>query len=64
MKSSKTNSPTAQTGAKNLPPIGDSFMYIEASSNKHGEIVFVFFSKRLILYKLVIEHSIKTNFQF
>ena len=39
----KTNSATGYSGATNLPPIGDSFMYIETSSNNHGNIVFVSF---------------------
>ena len=42
IKSTKTNSPTGRSGATNLPPIGNSFMYIETSSNNHGhERVFV-----------------------
>ena len=40
-KSSITNSPTGYSGATNLPPIGNSFMYIETSSNKNGFNVFV-----------------------
>ena len=42
IKSTKTNSPTGYSGATSLPPIGNSFMYIETSSNNHGhERVFV-----------------------
>ena len=42
LKSTKTNSPTGNSGATILPPIGDSFMYIENSCNNHGhERVFV-----------------------
>ena len=41
IKSSKTNSPTGDSGATSLPPIGNSFMYIETSSNNHGNNVFV-----------------------
>ena len=42
LKSTKTNSPTGYTGSTSLPPIGNSFMYIETSSNIHGhERVFV-----------------------
>ena len=37
LKSSLTNSPTSLTGASVLPPIGKSFMYIESSSNNHGD---------------------------
>ena len=39
--STKTNSPTADSGAMSLPPIGNSFMYIETSSNNHVNNVFV-----------------------
>ena len=41
IKSTKTNSPTGYSGATSLPPIGNSFMYIETSSNNHGNNVFV-----------------------
>ena len=42
IKSTKTNSPTGDSGSMILPPIGNSFMYIETSSNNHGhERVFV-----------------------
>ena len=42
IKSTKTNSPTGYSGATNLPPIGNDFMYKETSSNNHGhEGVFV-----------------------
>ena len=42
IKSSKTISPTGYSGATSLPPIGNSFMYIELISNNHGhERVFV-----------------------
>ena len=40
IRSTKTNSPTGNCGATNLPPIGHSFMYIETSSNNHGANVF------------------------
>ena len=33
---SKTSSPTSQSGATSLAPIGNSFMYIETSSKNHG----------------------------
>ena len=36
IKSTKTKSPTGYSGATSLPPIGNSFMYIETSSNNHG----------------------------
>ena len=42
IKSSKTNSPTGNSGATSLPPIGTAFMFIETSSNNSGSInVFV-----------------------
>ena len=40
-KSTKTNSPTGDSGATSLSIIGDAFMYIESSSNNHGNNVFV-----------------------
>ena len=36
INSAKTNSPTSQSGATALPPIGVSVLYIETSSNNHG----------------------------
>ena len=33
IRATKTNSPTSQSGATSLPPIGDSFMFIETSSS-------------------------------
>ena len=41
IKSTKTNSPSSYSGATSLPPIGNSFMYIETSSNNHGSNVFI-----------------------
>ena len=42
IKSTKTNWPTGNSGATSLPPVGNSFMYIETSSNNHShERVFV-----------------------
>ena len=41
IKSTKTNSLTGYSGATSLPPIGTAFMYIETSSNNHGDDVFV-----------------------
>ena len=34
IKSTKTNSPTGNSGATSLPPIGNSFMSIETNSNE------------------------------
>ena len=36
IKSTKTGSPTVDSGATSLPPIGNAFMYIETSSSNHG----------------------------
>ena len=36
IKSTNTNSPTGHSGATSLPPIGNSFMSIETSSNNSG----------------------------
>ena len=46
IKSTKSSSPTGDSGATSLPPIGNSFMYIETTSNNHGDIVFVSFERR------------------
>ena len=43
IKSTKTNSPTGDSGATTLPPIVSAFLYIETSSSNHGHIR-VFFS--------------------
>ena len=40
LQSTQTNSPTGNSGATIRPPIGDSFMYIETSSNNFGQNVF------------------------
>ena len=37
----KTSSPSSDSGPSTLPPIGNAFMYIETSSNNHGNNVFV-----------------------
>ena len=49
IKSTKTNSPTGCSGAMSLPPIDNNFMYIETSSNNHGNIVFVSFERTDII---------------
>ena len=41
IKTTKTKSPTGDSGATNLPPIGSAFMYIETSSSNNGNNVFV-----------------------
>ena len=41
INSTQTNSHSSHSGAESLPSIGDSFMFIETSSNNHGNNVFV-----------------------
>ena len=38
IKSTKSSSPTGNSGATNLPPIGSAFLYIETSSNNNGNV--------------------------
>ena len=49
IQATKTNSPTSQSGATGLSTIGDSFMYIETSSNNHGNNVFISFERTDII---------------
>ena len=49
VRSTIKNSPTGNSGATNLPPIGDRFMYAESSSNNHGIIIFVSFERTEII---------------
>ena len=49
IKSTKTHCPTGYSGATSLPPIGNSFMYIETSLNYHGNNVFVSFERMDII---------------
>ena len=49
IETTKTNSPTGYSGATILPPIGNSYMYIETSSNNHGNKVFVSFERTNII---------------
>ena len=46
VRATATSSPSSQSGAHSSPPIGDSFMYIQTSSNNHGhERAFVSFEQ-------------------
>ena len=45
IKSTKTKSPTGDSGATSLPPIGTAFVYIETSSGNHGNNVFCSFER-------------------
>ena len=51
IKSTKRNSPTGDSGATSLPPIGNASRYIETSGGNHGNNVFFVVSNELILYK-------------
>ena len=54
IRTTRTKSPTGNTGATTLPPIGSPFMYIETSGDNHGHInVFVSW-EALILFKSLI----------
>ena len=53
IKSTKTNSPTSQSGATSLPPIGTFFMFIETSGNNHNSAndnVFISFERTDIIH--------------
>ena len=45
IKSTKTGSATADSGATSLPPIGNAFMFVETSSNNNGNNVFCSFGR-------------------
>ena len=49
IKSTKSSSPTGSSGATSLAPIGNAFMFIETSSNNHGNNVFVSFERTDII---------------
>ena len=49
IKSTKTYSPTNETGATILPPIGNAFMCLETSPNNHGNNTFVTFERTDII---------------
>ena len=48
IKSTQSNSPIGNSGATSLPPIGDSFMYIDTSYN-NGNNVFASFERTDII---------------
>ena len=49
IKSTKTNSTTGDSRATSMPPIGDSFMFVETSSSYHGNNAFVRFERTDII---------------
>ena len=54
IESTKSNSPTGDSGATSLPPIGSAFTYIETNSSNHGHNRVFLVGKELILSKLPI----------
>ena len=53
IKSTKTNSPTGQSGRTSLPPIGNAYMYVETSGNNNdssNDNVFVSFERTYIIH--------------
>ena len=49
VRSTKTNSPTSDSGATSLPPIGNALMFFETSSINHGQNVFRSFERTDII---------------
>ena len=49
IRSTRMNSPTGDSGATSLPPLGAAFMYIETSSNNNRNIVFISFERTDII---------------
>ena len=51
IKSTKTTSPTPESGATNIPPIGNAFLYIETSGKNSSNNVYVSFERTAIIQK-------------
>ena len=64
IKSTKINSPTCDSGATSLLPIGDALMYIETISGSSGSDNAFVVSNELIIYKLLLKHYIITDSEF
>ena len=76
IKSTKTSSPTSQSGATSLPPIGNGFMYIETSGAFSGDDnIFASFERRDIIqitnttlyinrYSILTNNSLKSMGRF
>ena len=56
-KSTKTSSPTGNTGSASLPLIGDSFIYIEKSSNDFERLFSLVFEERIISKSVIFVFS-------
>ena len=50
IKTTKTNSPTGDAGATTLPPISNSFLYIEPSGNNEGLNVYCSFERTDLIH--------------
>ena len=48
-KSTKTTSPTGDSGATTIPPIGTAFMYIETTGGNKGSGVFASFERKDVI---------------
>ena len=49
IKATKSSSSTNHSGATSIPPVGNSFTFIETSSNNHGNNVYVSFEQAEII---------------
>ena len=49
IKVTRASSPTDQSGATSIPPLGKAFMYIETSGGNHGNNIFVSFERTDII---------------
>ena len=75
LKSTTSSSPSGESGATTLPPIGNAFMYIETSSNNHGNNTYVIFERTDIIqitnvtfyynrYSILTDDSLKSMGRF
>ena len=75
IKSTITHSPSSNSGATSLPPIGSAFMYIETSKNNHGDNVYVSWKRTDIIqinnitfyysrYSILTDDNLKNMGQF
>ena len=62
IKSTKTSSPTGNSGATSLPPTEDSFMYKERSQNISGSEKKFVSLNGMTVFKLVILLSLQIQF--
>ena len=75
IKSTKTSSPSLESGATMIHPIGDAFMYIETSSNNHTNSAYVILERTDIIqitnisfyyntYSILTNASLKSMVRF